>query len=366
VRGDVTRPLQGRRRPSLNRLAAVGIAVVVGLGVAPATASAEPSDAQVDAAEQAAEDAAAQVAGALTRWGDAQAAVDSAHAAAAAARTRYEGTLASSRSARTAADAAQGVVDAARRELAAARADVAAFARSSYMNGSTSPGLHALLTSAGPAQMMERAALLDAVGSHRSDVLDRLTVVQGQAADAAAAAASALARAAALEREATATLVSANRTETEARQRAAAFQAEQAAMQAQLQAARTTVVALQHQRTAVHRAPVHQPPAQRPAAQEPAPPTGSTGGSSSGPAPDATTHDWNAVAECESGGNWSINTGNGYYGGLQFSPSTWAAFGGTAYAPRADLAAKAQQIAVAEKVLAGQGPGAWPTCGANL
>ena len=84
------------------------------------------------------------------------------------------------------------------------------------------------------------------------------------------------------------------------------------------------------------------------------------------PAPVATAHDWDAVAQCESGGRWSINTGNGYYGGLQFSPSTWIAFGGAAYAPRADLAAKAQQIAVAEKVLAVQGPGAWPTCGRRL
>ncbi|MCW2682907.1 MAG: exported protein of unknown function, partial [Blastococcus sp.] len=103
-----------------------------------------------------------------------------------------------------------------------------------------------------------------------------------------------------------------------------------------------------------------------PGPRTPAPPTGSTGGASAGPVPDATPHDWDAVAECESGGNWSINTGNGYYGGLQFSPSTWAAFGGTAYAPRADLAAKAQQIAVAEKVLAAPGSGAWPTCGASL
>jgi hypothetical protein len=69
---------------------------------------------------------------------------------------------------------------------------------------------------------------------------------------------------------------------------------------------------------------------------------------------------------CESGGNWSINTGNGYYGGLQFSAGTWAGFGGTEYAPRADLASKSQQIAIAERVLAVQGPGAWPTCGANL
>src|SRR5919199_2677567 len=80
----------------------------------------------------------------------------------------------------------------------------------------------------------------------------------------------------------------------------------------------------------------------------------------------ATTHDWTGVAECESGGDWSINTGNGYYGGLQFSQSTWAAFGGTALAPRADLATPAQQIEIAEKVLAGQGIGAWPTCGGRL
>jgi LysM repeat protein len=80
----------------------------------------------------------------------------------------------------------------------------------------------------------------------------------------------------------------------------------------------------------------------------------------------ATSAEWDAVAQCESGGNWAINTGNGFYGGLQFTNSTWAAYGGTAYAARADLASKAQQIAVAEKVLAGQGKGAWPVCGKGL
>ena len=74
----------------------------------------------------------------------------------------------------------------------------------------------------------------------------------------------------------------------------------------------------------------------------------------------ATVATWDAVAQCESGGNWSINTGNGYYGGLQFSQSSWAAHGGTQYAPRADQATKAQQIAIAEKVLDMQGQGAWP------
>ncbi|MEV7506529.1 transglycosylase family protein [Streptomyces sp. JL4002] len=82
-----------------------------------------------------------------------------------------------------------------------------------------------------------------------------------------------------------------------------------------------------------------------------------------GAAEAASVDTWNEVAACESTNNWRINTGNGYYGGLQFSQSTWKAFGGTSYAPRADLATKEQQIAVAEKVLRGQGPEAWPNCG---
>ncbi|MFF5453210.1 transglycosylase family protein [Streptomyces sp. NPDC012950] len=85
-----------------------------------------------------------------------------------------------------------------------------------------------------------------------------------------------------------------------------------------------------------------------------------------GTASAATSSEWDRVAQCESGGNWSINTGNGYYGGLQFSASTWAAYGGTAYASTADQASKSQQIAIAEKVLAGQGKGAWPSCGVGL
>ncbi|MEI7029293.1 transglycosylase family protein, partial [Streptomyces pratensis] len=82
------------------------------------------------------------------------------------------------------------------------------------------------------------------------------------------------------------------------------------------------------------------------------------------PATAASVATWDKVAACESGGNWSINTGNGYYGGLQFSPSTWAGYGGHAYASNAHLASKKQQILIAEKVLAGQGAGAWPHCGA--
>jgi LysM repeat protein len=80
----------------------------------------------------------------------------------------------------------------------------------------------------------------------------------------------------------------------------------------------------------------------------------------------AADHDWSGVAQCESGGNWGINTGNGYYGGLQFSSSTWLGHGGGEFASRADLAAPAEQIAVAERVLQTQGAGAWPTCGRHL
>ncbi|MGW0544782.1 transglycosylase family protein [Streptomyces griseoincarnatus] len=81
-----------------------------------------------------------------------------------------------------------------------------------------------------------------------------------------------------------------------------------------------------------------------------------------GTAQAADVETWEKVAACESTNDWDVNTGNGYYGGLQFSQSTWEAFGGARYAPRADLATKDQQIAIAEKVLEGQGPGAWPTC----
>ncbi|WP_327148538.1 transglycosylase family protein [Nocardia sp. NBC_01329] len=80
-------------------------------------------------------------------------------------------------------------------------------------------------------------------------------------------------------------------------------------------------------------------------------------------APDA---DWDRLAQCEAGGNWAINTGNGYHGGLQFSQSTWQANGGGDYAPTANQASREQQIDVAENVLASQGWGAWPSCSSSL
>ena len=75
---------------------------------------------------------------------------------------------------------------------------------------------------------------------------------------------------------------------------------------------------------------------------------------------------WDALASCEAGGNWAINTGNGFYGGVQFDYGTWLAHGGAKYAPRADLATREEQIAISEKTLAVQGWGAWPVCSARV
>jgi resuscitation-promoting factor RpfA len=84
------------------------------------------------------------------------------------------------------------------------------------------------------------------------------------------------------------------------------------------------------------------------------------------PAEAATGRTWDRLANCESGGNWHINTGNGFYGGLQFTRSTWKGFGGGRYADRADHASRSEQIIIAEKVLDGQGWGAWPACSRKL
>jgi hypothetical protein len=75
---------------------------------------------------------------------------------------------------------------------------------------------------------------------------------------------------------------------------------------------------------------------------------------------------WDRLAQCESTQNWDTNTGNGYYGGVQFDQKTWKRYGGTEYAPRADQASREEQIAVAKKVQDQQGWNAWPTCSEKL
>ncbi|MGW5117140.1 transglycosylase family protein [Streptomyces noursei] len=79
--------------------------------------------------------------------------------------------------------------------------------------------------------------------------------------------------------------------------------------------------------------------------------------------PPSSGTDWDQIAACESSGNWHTNTGNGYHGGLQIAPSTWRAYGGGRYAPRADLASRAEQIAIGERIAQDRGLSPWPNCG---
>ncbi|WP_406218793.1 transglycosylase family protein [Streptomyces decoyicus] len=81
-----------------------------------------------------------------------------------------------------------------------------------------------------------------------------------------------------------------------------------------------------------------------------------------GPAAASPGPDWERIAACESNGRWHINTGNGYHGGLQIDLATWRAYGGHRYAPRADLATRAEQIAVGKRIVRDRGLSAWPNC----
>ena len=235
------------------RASGVAVAAALFLAVTPGTASARPvnpSDAQISSA-QATQTAAEQAVGAITaELATAQSAVSDAQARSAIALDVFEGKQADYDAARTAADAAAAAAEKADDELAGARADLASFARESYMQGSTDPSLVALTTADGPAQMLERAALLDAAGSHRSDVVDRSTTAQQQATAADAAARTALQQAADLQQQAQQALATANALETGARQQAADVKARTATLQQQLDAARTTVLGLEGARQA--------------------------------------------------------------------------------------------------------------------
>jgi hypothetical protein len=340
---------RGRRR----RAGVVALALGIGLLGVPGTASAAPSDDQVAAVAAAADDVAAQVTQLLEQMGAAQAAADQATTRAASAQAEVDTMQQAAAAARVAAEAAAAEAQRAETDLAGARDAVARFARSSYMSGSSSPLLESLLTASGPEQIVQRAALLDAAGSYRSTAVSVASTARERAVETQTDAQSALTEADRLQDAALAELASAEEARTAATRVVADLQDRQNAAENELRQARATLVDLQEQRDAAL-------PASRSSSSPPAP----TGGG--GPVPASSGRDWDAVAQCESGGNWSINTGNGYYGGLQFSASTWQGFGGAQYAPRADLATREQQIAVAEQVLAAQGKGAWPTCGRNL
>jgi len=341
----------------LARLAGACLVIATGLFLVPGTASAAPGD-DTGAVAQAAEDAAAEVNRLLLEMGSAQAAADEASARAARAQGEVAAMQRAAAAARAEADAATAEAQQAEADLAGARDAVARFARASYMGGSSSPLLEGLLTSDGPAQMLERAALLAAAGDHRSTAVSAGSSAREVAAETQTDAQDAVAEADRLQAAAQEALRSAEAARAASTQVVADLRSRQDAAQGRLDQVRATLVDLQEQRAATDRA----------SRASSSPPPAPSGGGTPAPAPVPAPagRNWDAVAQCESGGNWSINTGNGYYGGLQFSASTWSGFGGGEYAPRADLATKAQQIAVAERVLAVQGKGAWPTCGRSL
>jgi hypothetical protein len=222
------------RRRGLTTLRAFGVllatATVVGLAPGRADAAPRPSDGDIAAAQAAADAVAARIAQLSGQLLAAQDAVDAAHAASAIALDEYQATQALYEAARGRAEAAAAAAAQATADLGVARDEIVAFARRSYMDGSSYPGAAALVTAASPAELIERAALLEAVGAHRSDVLVEVTELQEQATAAEAVARTSLAEADTLQQQAAAALTVAQAAETSARQQ----QAELATQEAQL------------------------------------------------------------------------------------------------------------------------------------
>ena len=209
-----------------------------------------PSDGQISAAQKAAGDAAAQVGRIAAQLATAESQAGHAEAVANIALGRFEATQADYQRAQAAAEQAQYAARRAQAARADAQAKVAAFARSTYVEGSTSPGFAAALTADGPAQLLERTALLAAANAHRTDVLAEMTAAEQRAADAGAAATVALGTAAAVKQLAGAALTTATNLELRARQQNSALKVQQTALRARLQTAQQTLLGLKGARAA--------------------------------------------------------------------------------------------------------------------
>jgi cell wall-associated NlpC family hydrolase len=273
----------GARSTRLLALRMAGTAAVVALavGLTPSVAHAAPSNSQIAAAEAAAkavEDRIGQLAGQLTA---AQANVDAAHASSALKLDEFQARQAAYDDAQQRADAAAAAAAQATADLGVARGEIIAFARRSYMQGSTYTGAAALITAADPGELIQRAALLEAAGGHRSDVLDRVTVLQEQATATEAVARTTLADATTLKEQATAALAAAQEAEISARAQASALGAQQAQLQSELAAAQQQLTAMIGQRAAAARTAAVAP-APKPAT--PPAPSGNTTRAGSGSA----------------------------------------------------------------------------------
>jgi len=268
---STTASTQRRTGRPVRRLAGVAVVAALSLVVAPGIAAAaptNPSDAQIDAAQQQTQTVAQQVDAITAALAGARASVDSAREQSAIALDEFQGKQADYEAAQVAADAATATADAAARELVSARAAVATFARQSYQQGSTSPTLEALTTADGPAQMMERAALLEAAGAHQGDVVVTVIAAEEQARAAQEQARTALAEAEALKQDAADALAIAEQYEADARTQAADLADQQAAVQQQLAQAQQSLQGLQAARVEAERFAAAQAAAARAAAQK--------------------------------------------------------------------------------------------------
>ncbi|CAA9211934.1 MAG: hypothetical protein AVDCRST_MAG57-128 [uncultured Blastococcus sp.] len=265
----------------------VVLAIMAGCVVAtPGFASAAPrppSDTQITEAEQAKAAAAERVGQITADLAAARAGAEAAHQAALLALQDYEDKQAAHQRALAAADAAAAVAAQAAADLTDERDDVVAFARASYMRGSTDPGAAALLTAGGPAELVERAALLEAAGVHRTDVLFELTVLEERAGAAGRAAQAAVEQAAVIRTEAAELLAGAQTHEVSARAQADAIDAQEDDLQAELQEAEQLLFGLEGARSAAQQAAAREAAvaAVRPSSPAAGP---STPGPSAGPA----------------------------------------------------------------------------------
>jgi cell wall-associated NlpC family hydrolase len=239
------------------RIGGVAVVAALALGLTPSVAEAaprRPSDTQISAAQAAADAVAKRIdelSGQLTA---AQDTVDTARAASLIALDEYQATQAAYEATQQEADAAAAAAAQAMAELDVARTQVVAFARRSYMQGSTWSGAAALITATDPGELIERAALLEAAGGHRSDVLVQVTVLQVRAAEAETVARASVETAAGLHEQAAGALEVAKAAEVSAREQAAALDAQQAQLGTELAAAQGQLQALIGERAAADRA----------------------------------------------------------------------------------------------------------------
>ncbi|MGY1805470.1 NlpC/P60 family protein [Blastococcus sp. SYSU D00922] len=308
-----------------------GLAVVASCLLAvPGTASAaprNPSDAQLSEAQQAKADAAARVGEITAQLAQARAGADAAHQAALIALQDYEDKQAAYETAQVAADAAAAAAAQAAADLAAGRDDVVAFARASFMRGNSDPGMVALLSAGGPAELIQRAALLDAAGTHKTDVVAQLTVLEGQATAADQSARQAVDEAAFLKSEAETLLVSAQSQEISARAQADAIDAQEDALQAELQQAEQVLFRLEGARTAAQQEAARQAAAAaeaaaRPSTPAPAPAPRPVTGSPAGPPSTSAAQTAIAAARTQLGVAYSWGGGGSSGPSYGISPDT--------------------------------------------